>query len=579
VSTAHALGRRSRLWRILALLLAFSLVAAACGDDDNGAADDPDAPGTTDGDSPDPDEPDDSDITPGGTVVVGIEAEQNNWLPGLGNFASPGTAAARAVYDPIAARGEDGQIYPFLAESIEPNDTLDEWTVTLRPGIEFHDGTPLNADVMKTIFDDYLKAEGAVGLPALLNQVDEVRVDDELTYTYILSNGVAPFPDILVGPVGWPFSVEACEAAGGRDGDCGEQMVGTGPFTFVSWTRDSELRLERNPNYWRVDADGRQLPYLDEIVFRPIPDEDARLNSVAAGTIQVGQTLRQSSVRTARDLSGVTSYEAIGNNGGGSIFNTSRPPVDDARVRRALAHAVVQEDLVAVLGGEGITPPQTQFFSPDSPWYSTVVEDAWPKYDPDLATEYLEDYINDPERSDGRAPGDPVAIEFNCPPDPTLIEISQAYQAFWNDIGIEVTLNQVEQATHISNAVAGEYMINCWRAGGQEDPFITLTSAFTDGVPTNFTNYSSDTIAANLDILRTSTDFDERYASVEDIMLELADQVPQIWTGGTATALFVEDNVRNLDGWTIPGPDGAPLTRGDGVTEAVVYWAEIWIEQ
>ena len=558
--------------------MAFSLVAAACGDDD-GAADDPDTPDTTGGASGDPDEPDTSDITPGGTLIVGLEAEQNNWLPGVGNFGDPGTAAARAVYDSIAAHGEDGVTYPYLAESIEPNDDLTEWTVTLRPGIEFHDGTALTAEVMKTIFDDYLDVEGAVGLPALISQVEEVRVDDELTYTYVLASGIAPFPDALVGPMGWPFSVEACEAAGGREGDCGERMVGTGPFTFVSWTRDSELRLERNDNYWRVDADGNQLPYLDELIFRPIPDEDARLNAVAAGTTQMGQTLRQSSVRTARDLSGVTSYEAIGNNGGGSIFNTSRPPVDDVRVRRALAHAVVQEDLVAVLGGAGITPPQTQFFSPDSPWFSTVVEDAWPDYDPDLATEYLDDYINDPERSDGRSVGDPVAVEFNCPPDPTLIEISQAYQAFWNEIGVEVTLNQVEQAAHISNAVAGEYMINCWRAGANEDPYITLNSAFGAGVPTNFTNYSSATIDANLDILRTSTDFDERYAAVEDIMLELADQVPQIWTGGTATALFVVDNVRNVDGWTIPGPDGAPLLRGDGVINAATYWAEIWIEQ
>jgi peptide/nickel transport system substrate-binding protein len=582
VSTATTQGRRARLWRILALLLAFTLVAAACGGDDDDASGGSDTPGSTDGgtsDGGESGETDTSDVTTGGTLIVGLEAEQNNWLPGLGTFANSGTTAARAVYDSIAARGEDGNVYPFLAESIEPNEDLTEWTVTLREGIKFHDGTDLTAEVMKRIFDEYLRVEGAAGLPALINEVEEVRVDDELTYTYVLSRGIAPFPDALVGPMGWPFSIEACEAAGGRDGDCGERMVGTGPFVFVSWTRDSELRLQRNPDYWRVDAEGRQLPYLDELIFRPIPDEDARLNAVAAGDTHVGQTLRQSSVRSARELDGVVSYEAIGNNGGGSIFNTSRPPVDDVRVRKALAYAVKQEDLVKVLGGEGITPPQTQFFSPDSPWYSTVVEEAWPDYDPDLAREFLDDYINDPDRSDGKAPGSPVSVEFNCPPDPTLIEISQAYQAFWNDIGVEVTLNQVEQATHIGNAVMGEYMINCWRAGGNEDPYITLTSAFTEGVATNFTRYHSDTIYEQLEVLRTSTDFDERYAAVETIMLELADQVPQIWTGGTATALFVNESVRNIDGWTIPGPDRAPLVRGDGVMDATVFWAEVWIEQ
>jgi peptide/nickel transport system substrate-binding protein len=570
--------RRPGPMSALALLLALALVAAACGgDDDGGATGDPSAPVTT---APPSGVPDVGDVTPGGTLIVGLEAEQNNWLPGRGNFGNPGTAAARAVYDPIAIRGEDGNVYPYLAESIEPNDDLTEWTITLRPGIEMHDGTPLTAELMKRIFDEYLDIEGVVGLPTLINEVTEIRVDDELTYTYLLAQGIAAFPDILAGPAGWPFSIDACEAAGGRDGDCGEQMVGTGPFMFVSWTRDSELRLERNPDYWRVDADGNQLPYLDELIFRPIPDEDARLNSVASGTIQMGQTLRQSSVLTARSLSGVDSYEAIGNNAGSAIMNTAVPPVDDVRVRRALAHALDQEALITVLGGQDITPAQTQFFSPDSPWFSEAVADAWPSYDPERAAELIEEYANDPNRSDGNAVGTPVAIEFNCPPDPTLLDLAQAYQAFWQDIGIDVSLNSVEQATHITNAVSGEYMMNCWRLGGQEDPYVTLSSQFGDPTaPSNVTNYSSERLTENLATLRTSTDFDERYAAVEDIGFELAENVPNTWTAGTATAMYVVDSVQNVDGWTIPDPDGAPLVRGTGVVGAVIFWAEIWMER
>ena len=560
------------------MLLALGLVAGACGDDDGTAEPDPESPGTTAEGEEEPEEPE-SDITPGGSLIVGLEAEQNNWLPGVGNFGNPGTAAARAVYDSIAARGADGQVYPYLAETIEPNEDLTEWTVTLREGIQFHDGTDLTADVMKTIFDEYLSVEGATTLGAI-SDVAEVRVDDELTYTYQLAQGIAAFPDVLAGPAGWPFSIDACEAAGGRDGDCGEQMVGTGPFTFVSWTRDSELRLERNPNYWRVDANGNQLPYLDELIFRPIPDEDARLNSVASGTIQMGQTLRQSSVLTARNLSGTRSYEAIGNNAGSAIMNTAVPPVDDVRVRLALAHALDQEALITVLGGQDITPAQTQFFSPDSPWFSEAVAEAWPSYDPERAAELVEEYANDPNRSDGNAVGAAVSIEFNCPPDPTLLDLAQAYQAFWQDIGLEVSLNSVEQATHITNAVSGEYMMNCWRLGGQEDPYVTLSSQFGDpAAPSNVTNYSSERLVANLATLRTSTDFDERYAAVEDIGFELAENVPNTWTAGTATALYVVDSVQNVDGWTIPGPDGAPLVRGTGVVGAVIFWAEVWMER
>ncbi|MFP4512804.1 MAG: ABC transporter substrate-binding protein, partial [Acidimicrobiales bacterium] len=282
-----------------------------------------------------------------------------------------------------------------------------------------------------------------------------------------------------------------------------------------------------------------------------------------------------------RELEDVTSHEAIGNNGGGSIFNTAIAPTDDLRVRRGLTHAVNQDDMIEVLGGTDITPPQTQFFSPDSPWYSSAVEEAWPTYDPDAAAEDLDDYINDPERSDGRDVGDPIEVDFYCPPDPTLVDLAQAYQSFWQAVGVEVNLISLDQPTHIQNAISGDYMINCWRAGGQEDPYITLSNAFGEPEtnPLNFTNYGSETIDENLEILRTSTDFDVRYAAVEDIMFELTEQLPQIWTGGTATSIFAIEEVHGLASWTIPDTDGAPLVNGDGAINATTFFAEVWLQQ
>ena len=590
--TAHVRSGRSRLWRFLAVLALIGLVAAACGDDDGGG--DTGATTTAGGDgsgevTSTTAAPDAAEAQFGGSITVGLEAETNSWLPGEGSFASPGVNVARALYDGVAARGADGSVYPLVAESIVPNDDLTEWTVTLREGILFSDGTPLTAENQKNNFDTYLVAEGAnTAGPGVMGQVTELRVDEELTYTYVLAQGNAAFIDLLAGTSGWVFSYEACQAAGE---DCGSRPVGVGPFQMDSWTRDDRLVMSRNPNYWRTDANGEQLPYLDDLVFRPIPDEDTRLASVRSGDIQVGQTLRQSLVRQARtsaEAGELQTFEAIGNNGGGAIFNTLVPPVDDVRVRLGLAHAVNQEDLVDILGGTGITPPQTQYFSPNSPWFSEAVEEAWPKYDPDTAAELLQAYIDDPARSDGKAPGSPIAVQFNCPPDPSLIELSQAYQAFWGQVGVETTLVQIEQAPHIANAIGGpdsdppfkgDYMINCWRMGADEDPYTTLSNAFgpVAAGPLNFTNYVSDTVTANIEILRTSTDFDERYAAVEAIMLEFTEQVPNMWTGGTATALYAQNNVRNLAGWTIPG-DGEPIL-GSGVLNSEIYWAEVWLQQ
>ncbi len=78
-------------------------------------------------------------------------------------------------------------------------------------------------------------------------------------------------------------------------------------------------------------------------------------------------TLRQSSVRKVRDLDGVDSYEHLGNNTGVNILNTSAPPLDDVRVRQAVARAIDQDAVIDVLGGTGLTPRSTQLFSEDDP--------------------------------------------------------------------------------------------------------------------------------------------------------------------------------------------------------------------
>ena len=568
--------RRRSLW---AVLVVAGLVAGACGDDGGGS--DAAQEGEEESISNTTVASEVEDVTTGGTLVMGLEAEANTFLPGAG---STNTNVARAIFDSIAVRGADGEVHPYLAESIEPNEDLSEWTVTLREGIVFHDGTPLDAQAVKDNFDNYVGIPSST-LSGTVDSVQEVRIDDELTYTYVLDGPDAAFPDILTGSAGYPFSNAACQAAGDA---CGSEPVGAGPFKMVSWSRDSQIVLERNEDYWRTDDNGVQLPYLDELIFKPIPDETARLSAVRSGDAQVGQTLRQSFVRQAQEAEAsgdIQSLEAVGNNGGGSIFNTMVPPLDDVRVRQALVHGTDQDVLIDVLGGTGLTPAQTQFFSPESPWFSANVEEAYPEFDPELASALIQEYVDDPERSDGKAVGEPVAVRYQCPPDPSLLAIAQTYQSFWNDIGVDVTLEQVEQAVLITNAVgtadqsppfSGTYEATCFRMGADQDPYTTLSPALGDPAtnPANIANYTSPTIDEQLEILRTEADFELRYDAVETIMLELADQVPLMWTGGTATSMYAANEVRNLGGWTTP--DGA---AGDGVLGSTIYWSEVWMEQ
>ncbi len=553
----HPMLTRSR-WRqtVASLgLVGLLLGAAACGSDGAGSGD-TGAPVGADEIS------EQGEPVTGGSIEVGLEAETNSWLPGEGSFGNPGIAVAQAIYDPLMKRTEEGDLKPYLAESMTANDDFTAWTLELRPDVQFHDGTPLDAQAVKTVFDQYLIAPSS-NLAATLAEVTSVDVVDDLTVRYNLEETNAAFPDVLTGAAGWVFSPTAAAAAGP---DAGANPVGTGPFAFVSWQRDSELVVEKNENYWQEG-----LPYLDEVTFRPIPDEDTRLASLQSGDIDAMQSLRQSTIARARDLDGVDNYEYLGNNSGGSLINTTRPPFDDPRVRQALAHAINQETLIEVLGGTGMTPEATQYFSPDSPFYSEDAEEAFPGYDVERAQELYDEYINDPQRSDGKPVGTPISFTYACPPDPSLNELSQLYQAFWSAIGAEVQLATVEQAAHIQNALARDYDVQCYRFSSERDPYYILSDAFTPG-PLNFTGYTSPVIDEQLEVLRSTTDLQERKDAVEQISMDVSESVPNLFTGYTLTDLAVQDEVKNVDGWEFP--DGTP---GDGVPGATAMWGHVWV--
>jgi peptide/nickel transport system substrate-binding protein len=556
--------RRRRPWttsgRALASagIVALLMASAACGSGDGGGG----------GDGGDVeagavvDISDQGDPVEGGEIVVGLEAETNGWLPGTANFGNPGYNVAYAIFDPLMKRTADGGVEPYLAESLEPNENLSVWTLTLREGVRFHDDTPLNAQALKTIWDEYLKAPGS-NLAANLAEVESLDVVDDLTVTYRLKGPNAALPDLLADAAGWPFSPTAAKAAGE---DAASKPVGTGPFRFVSWQRDSELVVEKNENYWQEG-----LPYLDKITFRPIPDEDTRLSSLRSGDIDALQSLRQSTVREAREVDGVDNYEFLGNNSGGSNFNTSKPPFDDIRVRKALALALDQEALIDVLGGTGLTPPSTQFFGPDDPYWSEKAAEAWPSNDPEQAQELYDEYKNDPQRSDGKPVGEDISFTYTCPPDPSLNELSQLYQSFWGNLGMQVQLEQVEQAAYTQQAVARDYEAGCTRHGAARDPYFVFSRAFTPGAA-NVTEFQDPEVDENLAILRSTTDVEERKAAAEAISLVLADQVPVTFTGGTLTVIAVQEQVKNVDGWVFP--DG---TEGNGAPDGIAMWGHVWL--
>lgn len=578
-----------QLQKLLALLFAFALIAAACGGSDDGdgnaetdtteATDETTATTAADTEV----EAVEGERTYGGSIAVGLESEATGLRPWEDSCSSPCYNMIRTIHDTLFEIDENFVPQPFLAESVSTNEDFTEYAVTLRPGVTFHNGVELTAQTIVDMFE-IQKTGAASSGPIGSSNLETVEATGDLEVTYTLNSGNSAFLAFLTrAPMGAVF--EPAAAAADPDGFSNEP-VGTGPFIIESRDLDNATVVVRNDNWWMTDPDGNQLPFLDSITFRPIPDETTRLDSLLSGTVQAFQTLRQGTIRDARDADGIELLEFQGNNTGGGMFNTAVPPYDDVRVRRGLVQLNNQDRVIDALGGTGISLPATQWFSPDSPWYSEKVADAWPKFDFDAGVANIQSYIDDPERTDGKAVGENIEIEQSCPPDPTLIAATQVIVDVYNETGIiDTTVTNFDQQTHINNALGappdftGSHGAHCWRWSSDDDPSLglnpflappdpaTAEAAGIPGVvsPANFANWFSPT-AFGAAVEATKTDvFEERYALYEAIMLEIADQVPIWYSGHTATAFGLEPGVVGLNGWHLPSGElgaGIPAVEG-----------------
>ncbi len=186
--------------RLVSMLVALSLVAFACGggddDDTTGGAD-----GTDAGGGGGEEQPEDVEPTPGGSVVYGLEAETSSgWCLPEAQLAIAGIQVARAVYDTLTVPNAEGEYVPYLASAVTPNATYDEWTIELRDGVKFHDGTDLTAEVVKNNIDAF-RGKYANRAPLLFlfvyENIDTVETTGPLTVAVKTKTPWPAFPAYL----------------------------------------------------------------------------------------------------------------------------------------------------------------------------------------------------------------------------------------------------------------------------------------------------------------------------------------------------------------------------------------------
>ncbi len=574
----------NRVLRLITLLIALAMMAAACTssdtDDDAGGDDSGADADIADAETAAAAAPDESglELTRGGEVTIGIVSESTGWYPPSAETAfSAGFLVMDALYDRWFHQTGTGEIVPVLAaERATPNADATEWTMPIRQGVNFHDGTELNAQAAADMITQWL--EGPFGSSST---IEGTEVVDEYTIRYILKDADPAFEQTLAGiSTGAAFSPTAGRAFGPEDSV--ENPIGTGPFMFESWTRDSEMVVVRNPNYWRSAPDGETLPYLDRIRFRVLSDADARRASFAAGDLDLAT---QGGPDGAQDLidDGAIPYEYIGNGAGLNIYNTFEPPFDDVRIRRAAAHALNPESANALSAANlsGINVVRTQYFGSTSKWYDEAAGEGYALFDLAEAQRLADEYINDASRSDGKAVGDPVSFTYDCNTDPINLDRAQLFAQEWGDIGFEVDIETTEQSSFVTQIVgttsdplfAGDFQIACWADGNSDDPLQLFRTRYGDGQVLNWTNYSGPDIDAQLDILRNSLDFETRKAATAEISRITAEAMPVNWWASGSTLVLTTPEIRGLE--TYSYPDGGGDERMSG---GRVWWHEVWLD-
>ena len=306
---------------------------------------------------------------------------------------SPNRNVQLHVYETLLIQDEHLRPQPLLAESWRAVDPL-TWEFTLRPGVRFHDGSPLTpADVAFSI----MRAKGTVGLRTYVANVrNVVAVEPTGERTLLVRTAVpTPLQPALMVSIAI-VSAKAAADATAADWNGGRAAVGTGPYRWVRWTPSQDVVLERNPDYW-----GAKEPW-DRVTFRFISNDSARVAALLAGDIDIADTLPAELYDRVREASGVTllTVDSIFTNyfyidslsprtpnvTGADGKPLPQNPLRDLRVRTAMDHALNRTTLAerAMQGGGS---PAGQVAAPGL--IGHVPDLAPARYDPALARKLL----------------------------------------------------------------------------------------------------------------------------------------------------------------------------------------------
>lgn len=450
----------------------------------------------------------------GGDLSILVASSMASWDPGSSTGSFPGVQWDRlyAVYGALFTVKSDGSIEYGFADDMSTDDGGATWTMTLKPGLTFTDGQPLDAEAVKANFDRFADPENNLGAVAVASLFTSEVVDE--TTLKLTAEEPNPVLDVLIGN-NMPFvaSPEAFPEAGATM----TEPVGAGPFILESWDGSVGETLTKNEDYYQEG-----LPYLDTLSFQIVSDPAQRVSTVVSGGAQMMNGYPFQWISDT-DNPAVGAYPVASGGIRHFVFNTQGELFDDVRARQAVQRAIDPTEMVQTLTQDPAASGSTAMFPEDSPYYDPAL--ALPESNTGEAQALVDEVVA--EQGD-------FEVDLLVAAVPELVRAGELLQLSLEELeGVEVNLTQIEIADWRTAAFDQDDFDITFYPGvfDLNSPEVGMSSLLGEGGLDNFANFSNSDLEAAVQAAESAATDEERVKAVKDIQQVYVDQVPLVVFG------------------------------------------------
>ena len=454
------------------------------------------------------------------------------------------------IFDPLVMRDEKGNVLPHLALSWEFQNDNKRVVFKLRPGVVFHDGTPVNAEAVAFTVKRHLDPATASPTKFINGPLTGAEVIDDLTVAYVYS---APFVTLWVGLSG-AYQAILCPAAVTRLGaDFGRNPVGSGPFKFEKWQPDSGIKLVRNDKHMFINKRFKndKPAHLDSIEYVVIPEDAPRLAALQSNEVQViagFNAVPLDKLAQVKRLRNVKVMQRTALSNFGLAFNIKLAPTDNLKVRQALSMAIDKNKVLQLaLGGNGELAYSV--LGPAFPQVLANAKDIAPKYDPAKAKALL-----------AEAGATNLKLRLSSNDDAANKRACEVIQAELKEVGVDVAIESVPGAEAAVIQRKGEhplYLVNYrYTDGDVLHILLHKTGSLNRGF---YTDPRTDDL---LDKQRLEFDPVKRNAMLDEVQKIAIEQCWWLPLYADITAVAIRDNVEDFENsW-----------------DARIYYKDVWLK-